>query len=210
MASTFDMLGDALDGRLEGLPSEAAALLLLSLAQRYVTLFELFEKRLQLTGNLRACLNQLWAGVSSEDADEIAARIESMVPDESTTVDGFHDALAQYIGGVAYAAARGLAGESYEPGGARGVLEALRILLSEAKLGRLEPGEDAAGRAFDASLHQEATVIGELRAIDTLVEAVVGGATVDQMQGLTVGSPFDVDTLEPDLSLGLSRDLAGS
>jgi hypothetical protein len=83
----------------------------------------------------------------------------------------------------------------------------LRVLLSEATIARLEPGEDAVGSAFDASLHQHEVVVNELREIYALVDAVAAGATVEEMKSLATRSPFDVATLEPALSRGLQREM---
>jgi hypothetical protein len=205
MASEFHGIGFQLDRRIAELPGSARPLAFLSLAQRYLSVFELYEKQRNLKGALRDCLDVLWAGPSEEAAAEVAARFESLVPDEHNWLDGFHDALAQYIGAVAYAAAVGFAG-GYEPG-AGSVLDALRVLLSEATLG-LEPGGDAVGSAFDASLHQHEVVVNELREINALIDAVAAGATFAQMKSLASHAPFDVATLEPELSRGLERDRA--
>jgi hypothetical protein len=206
--SRFDEVEEELERRIASLPRPARALALLSLAQRYLAVFELFEKQLDLTGTLRRYLDVLWAGAGEDAAADVAAKFERLVPDEETPVGGFHGALAQYIGNVAYAAAIGFAGGEYEPGCARGGLEALRVLLSEATLGCLDPGDNPTGRAFEASLHQHEVVVNELREINALIDAVATGATVAQMKSLASHAPFDVATLEPELSRGLERDRA--
>jgi hypothetical protein len=205
MATVFDGIGFQLDGRIAELPESMRPLAFLALAERYLSIFELYEKQRNLTGSLRECLDVLWSGAREHGAAMVAVTIERLVPDEYNWLDGFHDALAQSIGGVAYSAAVGYAG-GYEPG-ASGVLDALRVLLSESTLGRLEPGQDAAGSAFDASLHQHEVVVNELREIKALVDAVAAGATVAQMKALASRSPFAVAILEPALSRGLQREM---
>lgn len=211
MTTMFDIHYGEVTDRIAGLPGPARSLALLSLAQRYVAIFELFERRLEREGGLRACLDELWASATEGAAEAVAARIESLTPGETWVVGGFHDALAQYLGGVAYAAARGLGPDRDEAmPGAGGVLDALRVLLCEARLGCLEPADDPVGKAFEAELHQDEVVVRELVAIHALIDAAARGATRTELRKLSSAQPFDPASLEPALSAGLARDRAST
>src|SRR5262249_20643271 len=93
--------------------------------------------------------------------DELLA----LIPGEDWVVDGFFDAIAQYVGGLAAGALQGLsdkAGIDRVP--ETGIFSCLRPILSEMRLGCLEPvGNDPEGQLFEANLHNEPIIVAQSR-----------------------------------------------
>jgi hypothetical protein len=210
VTTAFDSAVDSLQGRIAALPNSMRGVVLLALAERYAKVFELFARNANLTGRFRGVLDSLWQWATSGVADDsVAGHLESLIPLENTVTDGFHDALAQYIGGAAHGAMlefRGAAdrGDQYAPG----LLDALRILLSEARLASLERGEDNAGLAFDRELHNDPIVVAELKNWDALLELAYDSASADRLRGEAERTAFDPSVLEPELSDGLEADMS--
>ena len=210
MTTAFDSAIDNLQARIAALPDAMRGVVLLALTERYANVFELFARKAGLAGRFRDVLDGLWQWASSGVRDDsVAGELELLIPEEETVTDGFHDALAQYIGGAAHGAILELSGEA-DPDDqyASGLLDALRVLLSEARLACLEPGEDDVGVAFDRELHNDPIVVAELKIWEVLLELAHDSVSPDRMRREAERTVFDPRVLEPDLSEGLEADLA--
>ena len=191
------------------------ALFLLAYAQRFARVFGLFEKRTQTPSvKFDELLERLWAVAAGKSAahDELHEELSAAIPGEDWVVDGFHDALAQYVGGLAVGALEGLSDAQRIDGSPElGVFDLLRLLLSEMRLGRSEPGEDASGRQFDSGLHREPLITKEAEFWrDLVVLLSTRTASVDELRDWAMLNTFDPGILEPVLTEGLARDGIGS
>jgi len=192
------------------MPVEKRALFLLAYAQRLSPLFEEFERRAPpRRERFSQVLERLWRVAAGEPPNPLEEEVlDAMIPGEEWVVDGFYDTLAQDVGGLAVGALEGM----HSPEGIvlhpeATVFDLIRLLLSEMRLGRTEPGEDEAGRLFDELLHTEPLVDAERRFWVGLVEALDARAlTPEELRSMAVRETLDVSSLEPDLTQGRARD----
>jgi hypothetical protein len=208
MNTKFDELRDELEERVARLPADKRALFLLAYAQRLASVFDLFEKR---AGNrpmaFSQVLDRLWAGAGSSGFDNTLGRaLAELIPGEEWVVDGFHDAIAQYVGTLAEGTLQGLGGESIDEHLEQAVFDLICVLLSEMRLGCLEPGDDAEGHKFESEIHNEPLVADESKFWRQLVDKVSGGVSVEDLRAFAQANVFDTSKLEPDLTRGLERD----
>jgi|SRR6185369_12852695 len=201
------------------LESEAAALIgssravfLLAYSQRFAMLFELFEQRVaNPVAKFEAVLSELWSLASGvEPSSRARENLAAIIPGEDWVVDGFYDAIAQYVGGLAIGALEGMNGDGQIAGNPeQGIFDLIRLLLSEMRLGCTEPGEDAEGVAFDSEIHNERLVIEEEEFWRRILKALVQPYRIDEIRRLAFDNVIDPESLEPDLSEGLARDDGG-
>lgn len=162
----FDRMRTHLEDSVAMMPVEKRALFLLAYAQRLSPLFEEFERRAPpRRERFSQVLERLWRVAAGEPPNPLEEEVlDAMIPGEEWVVDGFYDTLAQDVGGLAVGALEGM----HSPEGIvlhpeATVFDLIRLLLSEMRLGRTEPGEDEAGRLFDELLHTEPLVDAERR-----------------------------------------------
>ena len=196
-----------------GVPVPIRARFLLFYAQRLRSLFELFERRAPQRGaTFHDVLERIWSVAETGVRDvRLEADIDDMVPGEDWVVDGFYDALAQYVGGLAWGAVHGLQRDAIDRVPELSVLSAFRLLLSEMRLGRSEPGNiDEVGRKFDAELHNEPLIKDELVVWQDALDFISDpNRSIAELRAYADARTFDASQLEPALSDGLARDDAG-
>lgn len=186
------------------------ALFLLAYAQRLSQLFAEFEKRAPTRSErFGDVLERLWCAATSGAAGLVDMSVlEDMIPGEDWVVDGLYDTLAQNVGGLAVGALEAMV----SPGASvwrpeMTVFDTIRLLLAEMRLGRTEPGEDAAGELFDDLLHTEPLVEAERRFWVGLVEALdANSLTPDELRSMALREALEVSSLEPDLTQGRAKD----
>jgi hypothetical protein len=208
----FERMTDELERESSTLPQERRTLFLLAYAQRFVPLFAMFETRAKTTKkSFGAVLDTLWEGAAgralpSALMDELLA----LIPGEDWVVDGFFDGIAQYVGGLAVGALQGLSnGAGIDDVPETGIFSCLRPILSEMRLGCMEPaGNDPQGQLFEASLHNEPIIVAESNFWRDLLNRVGPSTAIDQLRAFALANMFDSASLEPDLSRGLAKDAA--
>lgn len=204
----FDDFVDGWQERLEHLPQHACGLFLLATAERHEPVFSLFEQRARRGGWFRGVLDRAWRMAELGALDPtLASDIENGLPSEDWTIDGFHDAIAQYVGGLLQNAVEMLAGNgaAVRPYGA-GIWDALRIIHSEARLSCLEPPDDDEGHAFEHGLLLEPLVKGESAVWDEFLALVQAGKPVSLIEQVAKARQFQLSRIEADLARGLAAD----
>lgn len=208
----FERITDELEERSGSLPRERRTLFLLAYAQRLAPLFAMFETRAKSTAKpFSAVLDLLWAGATGRDLPPtLMNELLALIPGEDWVVDGFFDAIAQYVGGLAVGALQGLSdGSGIEDVPETGIFSCLRPILSEMRLGCMEPaGDDPQGLMFEANLHNEPIVVAESKFWRDLLDRAGAALAVDQLRAFALTNMFDPASLEPDLSRGLAKDAA--
>jgi hypothetical protein len=214
MSTTFDQSVDGLEAQIGGVTVPIRARFLLFYAQRLRALFELFERRAPQRGpSFHDILERIWSVAESGIPDgRLETDIEDIVPGEDWVVDGFYDAIAQEIGGLAYGAVQGFERGAIDGVPELSVLSSFRLLLSEMRLGRSEPGNiDEVGRKFDAELHNEPLIKGELAMWQDALNFISDpNRSIAEIRAYADAHTFDAGQLEPALSEGLARDAAGA
>jgi hypothetical protein len=214
MSTSFDQAQDRLRAHMVGVAVPIRARFLLFYAQRLRSLFELFERRAPRRGpSFHDILERIWSVAETGVPDgRLEADIDDVVPGEDWVVDGFYDALAQDIGGLAYGAVQGFQRDAIERVPELSVLSAFRVLLSEMRLGRSEPGNiDEAGRKFESELHNEPLIKDELEVWQNALDFIRDpNRSISEIRTYADAHTFAASQLEPALSDGLARDAAGA
>lgn len=208
MATEYSNLSDALISAAARLPVPKRSLFLLGYAQRLTEVFALFERRANRIGQFQSVLEEIWKlaeGVKS--TRPIDSELESLIPGEERVVDGFYDAVAQYVGGLAAGALEGLSGSEIDRRPEAGVFDLIRLFLSEMRLGCTEPGEDKTALKFDAGIHTDTLAVAEVSFWRELLRRIgEGEASASEARQFAVENQLDPAVLEPALSAGLERD----
>lgn len=186
-----------LGNAVEALEPDLRVLFLLGIAERHAALYGLFENLRDGAGNsYRGLLDEAWdaLGRSKGPVDpELAPRCETLVPGEDTVVDGFHDALGQYVGGVLADAAVLLTGAPTPvDGNGVGALEALRTVACMLELGYFDAGDDEEGRLFEAGLAEHPLVASELRFWEALYRLIQRGVAGTAVRRFAAANMLDV------------------
>lgn len=171
----------------------------------------MFETRANTTKKpFGAVLDMLWEGANGRELPSMLMdELLALIPGEDWVVDGFFDAIAQDVGGLAAGALQGLSDREIEGVPETGIFSCLRPILSEMRLGCMEPaGNDPQGQAFEANLHNEPIIVAESRFWRDLLNCIAAAPTVDQLRAFALTNMFDPARLEPDLSRGLANDAA--
>lgn len=206
----FDRMRTHLEDSVAMMSVVKRALFLLAYAQRLSPLFEEFERRAPpRRERFSQVLDRLWRVAAGEPPNPLEkAVLDAMIPGEEWVVDGFYDALAQDVGGLAVGALEGmLSPEGIVLHPEATVFDLIRLLLSEMRLGRSEPGEDTVGLSFDASLHTELLVEEERQFWVGLVDLLEGDAVEPEgLRSHAVREALKISKLQPALALGLAKD----
>lgn len=186
------------------------ALFLLAYAQRLSSLFEEFEMRAPgRHERFEQILEHLWRIAAGDNLNLEPRVVEEIVPGEVWVVDGFYDALAQNVGGLAIGALEGM----LTPGGVvarpeTAIFDTIRLLLAEMRLGCSDPGDNAEGRLFDDALHAEPLVEEECRFwVGILRWLESGRVNPEELRSHAVRNMLKVSSLQPALALGLAKDM---
>jgi hypothetical protein len=213
MNTQFYKLRDELEGQVTQLPVSKRALFLLAYAQRLAPVFDLFEKRAGTRKtSFQQVLDQLWAGAGGSGFDpNVGQELNELIPGEDWVVDGFHDAMAQYVGGLADGALHGLQGDkSIDAYPECAIFDVHRVLLNEMRLGCLEPADDEEGHRFESEIHNEQLVVDEASFWQQLLGKLDRNVSVEDLRKFIRANLFDTSKLEPDLTQGLERDRRGA
>jgi hypothetical protein len=156
-------------------------------------------------------VNRLWKaarlGHADPDLREVEEALEASIPGEDRVVDGFYDAVAQYVGGIAVAAISAMRGDQSHYTPETNVFDLLRMILSEMRLSRLEPGSvDPEGLQFENSLHLEPAITEEAEFWSGLIDMLSKGASIDDVRKFATAHVLRASRFEPELSEGLQRD----
>ena len=206
----FDELVATLTDDVRALEPRRRAVFLLAYAERLSKVFALFEARAgEREQSFERVLDATWRLAEGARDDELGAiDFDTLIPGEDWVVDGFHDALAQDIGGLAEEALRGLStgAMNADDGYGAAAFEVIRGLLCEMRLGCTEPGDSAAGRRFEDELDRDPLVAQEAAFWRELFAKVRDGIDAAELRTFARSHHLEPDTLEPDLSAGLAKD----
>lgn len=209
MSTRFESLRDELEKTIIELAPAQRALFLLAYAERFTPLFAQFQSRLKspMVARFEEVVAKLWAATDGGSLSGLSGSLDALIPGEEWMVDGFHDALAQYIGGLAWGALTGLESGTIDGEPERGVFDLLRLLLSEMRLGCSEPGDDDEGENFERELDREQLIVDEAELWREIALRVRDNSVSTQdLHKFAVSKRFDPERLEPELTEGLRAD----
>lgn len=216
--TNFEAMCAQLEAPVTRMPPAKRALFLLAYAQRLAPLFEEYERKApRRSERFDGILDQLWRvaarGAATAVDKSILEALETLIPGEDWVVDGFYDALAQNVGGLAAGALEimlnPVEASVWRPEAA--IFDTIRLLLAEMRLGCTDPGNTTEGRSFDDSLPGEPLVEEERRFwLGTVTWLESDAASTEDLRRHAVCNALKMADLQPALALGLAKDRAGA